>query len=132
MTIQHEVIRRGIDQLDDKFIALRMQLKEANKDWRQNISHPFFIWDVRPTEAATKKQFQIINGVLHHLYTVVFHQLNVETGSGIATDEYSDPEVAKQRIKDLAVQYNIPLAKIKSKIIAYLESQLSRTIDLGD
>lgn len=142
VSIQHSEIRLGIDNLDTVFVTMRKALKAANKDWKQDISHPFYVWDKRNTLAASQKQFEVLYGFLNHLYTIVFHLINVRDGYPVPVEEYKilydtdniaiEDNVlnAKNWIKDTATTYNIPIATIKTKLINVLENQFGFAVSI--
>lgn len=144
MGIRHNVIRLSSDKLDIKFIQLINELETAYyKNWRQGESHAFYGFDVRPSKAVNKKQFDLLHGIIWHFHVIMFHKLNVAYGFPVDQDSYryavadadNDGTLGAQRdrvaesrmwIKEQVQTYSINITPVKNR----LETLFNRLITL--
>ena len=138
--IQHERLRKKID------IAINMLHDELTdcyyNYWKQEESKAFFAFDVLNTAKKSKKQFDLLHGLLFHIYTILFHKVNKLEPEQYADDEYDtvfDGEglpigtksaESKQWIIDTANQYGVNPAAIKTHLINWVQTELGYSIDL--
>ena len=88
MPIQFENIRIGPAQLDRRFVNMTGNLEEAYyQNWKLNLSHPFLGFDVRPTQAGNKRQFDRLHSLIWLAYDMVFHIINKEHPVGQQANE---------------------------------------------
>jgi len=106
------------ERIDTAYEALHDGLSDAYYNhWSQGQSYPWFLWDVRPSAAATETQYRLLQGFLSDLYTVIFHRCNmalpqpwpreeydaIYDRSGVVTGYRSDAALAK--LQATAQQY---------------------------
>jgi hypothetical protein len=74
--IKFEQLRK---QIDDTFNLLHDELSKAYYEyWRHGKSYPFKGFDVQATPEESKKLFDILHGLLFHLYHLKFHGENIK------------------------------------------------------
>lgn len=136
--IQFARLRRRIDRV---YYRLHDNLDEAYYQyWRHGNSKPFFQWDVRPNAVATKRQFELLQGFVWHLYIVVRYLVNERTGDytsreldDIVINEVPyDSEVRRSRawIVEQANRYNVNLSQIKRFVKNWVRDSLDLDIEV--
>lgn len=100
-----EKLRRAIDT---QFNQAADELSDAYYNfWRAGNSHPWRGYDVQPTPAESKALFDKLHGLIWHLYTIAFHQANLNQPVDEQIDEarYNFVEEGgKTSLSDLAAQ----------------------------
>lgn len=112
--------------------------------WKLGNSKAFFIWDKRPNAAATKLQFDLLQGLIFHIYQIVFHKLNkLDPEADYPEDKYNNiydaegnligtrAQESRDWITSTAATYSVNIAPIRDHVINWIQTQLGRTVDLS-
>lgn len=114
--VRNEIIRRHVD---DFYHELRSDLRDTYRTyWKHGLNKKWFMWDVRNNEAATRKQFEILYGLLGHIHVVILFAVNkqlklvpMQKLGGLEKLNHS-----KQWIAEKAQQYDIDLDIIRNYV----------------
>ena len=136
--VRHEALRRKLDVVINN---LHDQLSDCYYNyWRQGQSKSFFIWDVLGTPQGNKRQFDLLQGLIFHLYNMLFHKVN-KLDANYPESEYNTPinktagfatryDESRQWIIDTANQHDVNPIAIRDYIIDWVRSNLGYEITL--
>ncbi len=136
--VKHEVLRRKIDHIVND---IHDELSDCYYNyWKIGNSKEFFGYDKRRTQAKSKLQFDVLHGLLHHIYKIMFHKINQLyaqypeseynhlTKQGVLVDTWDN--VSRQWVKAAAGKYRLNVAGIKTYMINRVRAELGHDIGL--
>lgn len=125
------------ERVDAWYWEYSSTLKTAyNQYWKYGLPKKWFKWDVRNTARANKKQFDILYGLLNHIYVVLMYSVNnrfnIIPWPILAKMMGGDNPLQRSRqwIVETANQYDLGLQEIKNHIRQWFIKNRKHDVDL--